>query len=269
MLTKSMSRFSGWGLAVFATVVILSDWTMAQQTGLFPLAPIRRQRPRCDQQDPVYKLYKEQYFGYHPTLWRRFPSGWGAPSPEAPDKEKSFREIPLAQPEGTEEAQEDQGQEQGMQEQQQPGAARPALPKPPAEDERSPFEMDAPNGARPKNPNGAAPLERSPFEKPGPRAGAPAAPRTNGPDLNPPSATRTSRYRRPAEIDPADAGRPILGASDATTRGDDRDSGLLDVSDAIDAPSAPAGAESAPQTAGKRSRVGTLMSSLGWNVRRR
>ena len=89
-----MRRFAGRALAVVATVVIFSDWTMAQQTGLFPLAPIRRQRPRCDQQDPVYRLYKDQYFGYHPTLWRRFPSGWGAPSPEAPDAAAEFKACP-------------------------------------------------------------------------------------------------------------------------------------------------------------------------------
>ncbi|MDR3622419.1 MAG: hypothetical protein P4L85_23920 [Paludisphaera borealis] len=275
MLTNSMRRFSGRALAVFATVVILSDWTMAQQTGLFPLAPIRRTRPRCDQQDPVYKLYKDQYFGYHPTLWRKFPSGWGAPSPEAPDKEKSFKEIPLTPPEGLGEDQGDQG-DQGQDMQGQPGGAQAPLPNPPAEDNRSPFEMDgpaaAPNGARPRNPNGANPpagAEPSPFDKPGPRAGAPSAPRSSAPDLSAPAPTRTSRRGRPAEIDPADAGSPILAATDASASIDDRDAGLQDVSGAIDAPVAtPAIADQSRQPAAKRSRIGTLMSGLGWNVRR-
>src|SRR5262249_28822530 len=80
-------------LAGLTGLVSLADRAQAQQTGLFPLAPIRRQRVPCDQEDPVYKLYKQQYFGYHPTCWRRFPGGWGCPSPEAPNREQSFREI--------------------------------------------------------------------------------------------------------------------------------------------------------------------------------
>jgi hypothetical protein len=88
-------------------------------------------------------------------------------------------------------------------------------------------------------------------------------------DLSAPATTRTSRRGRPAEIDPADAGSPILAASDGSDRIDARDSGLQDVSGAIDAPvAAPAVAEHNHQPAAKRSRIGTLMSSLGWNVRR-
>ena len=47
----------------------------------------------CDREDPTYKIYKQQYFGYHPTNWRTFPAGWGCPSSEAPDRAKSLKDI--------------------------------------------------------------------------------------------------------------------------------------------------------------------------------
>ena len=82
-------------LAVLTMAVSLSERAQAQQGGLFPLAPIRRERPPCSNEDPVYKYYKQQYFGYHPTCWTPFPAGWGCPSKETADKEKAFREQPL------------------------------------------------------------------------------------------------------------------------------------------------------------------------------
>jgi hypothetical protein len=277
MLTKAMRRFSGRTLAFFAAVVVLSDWTMAQQTGLFPLAPIRRRRPPCAQQDPVYKLYKDQYFGYHPTIWRKFPDGWGAPSPEGPDAAASFKKYPRIAPDAEYQDEGDQGDQgdQGMQA--EPGA-RPALPAPPGEEDRSPFEMNEPapppNGNRPRNPDAGNPpadAEPSPFERPGPRAGAPTLPRPTAPDLSAPAPpVRTSRRSRPAEIDPSDAGSPILTAPDAIAGTEDRDSGLQDLSGSIEAPVvAPATVAAGAQPAGRRSRFGTLMSSLGWSSARR
>jgi hypothetical protein len=269
-----MRRFSGRALAFFAAVVILSDWAAAQQTGLFPLAPIRRRRPSCSQQDPVYKLYKDQYFGYHPTIWRRFPDGWGAPSPEGPDPAASFKKYPRIPPDAM---YGDEGYEDEQDMPAEPGP-RPALPNPPGEDDRSPFEMNepapAPNGNRPRDPDAEAPpagAEPSPFERPGPRAGAPATPRPTAPDLSAPTPpVRTSRRGRPAEIDPADAGRPILAAPDATARIDASDSGLRDPSGSIEAPvAAPATVAAGSQPSGRRSRIGTLMSSLGWSSARR
>ena len=50
---------SGSALAVSA---FLPELAHAQQTGLFPLAPIRRQRPPCDQEDPAYKMYQGEIF---------------------------------------------------------------------------------------------------------------------------------------------------------------------------------------------------------------
>lgn len=289
MRTNSMRRSFGRALAVLATVVLFSDWAAAQQTGLFPLAPIRRKRPRCDQQDPVYRLYKDQYFGYHPTLWRRFPSGWGAPSPEAPDAAKSFREIPLETVEGVGL---DEGDDQGMDQDQgqgipgQPAEGQPRLPRPPAENERSPFEMDfppeAPNadGAQPPAGGGAQQpppaREPSPFEGLNPRAGAPRAPQPAAPELAAPavSTTRASRRRRPAEIDPADAGSPLLAAFEESNRDAAADPASPDASGSVVAGSVaavPADAgdhDHRHQPAARRSRFGTMLGSLGWNVRR-
>src|SRR5271169_2736635 len=122
MRTKSRSRRRGLALAVLTLIVSMPELARAQQSGLFPNSPIKRQRVPCDQQDPVYKLYKEKYFGYHPPCWRPFPTGWGCPSPEKPDVEKSFKERKL----GTSEDQ-PAGETDEMQQGDQ-GPARPELP---------------------------------------------------------------------------------------------------------------------------------------------
>ena len=58
----------------------------------------RRQRIPCELEDPVYAQYRQLYYGYHPTCWRRFPDGWGCPSPEAPNAAEAFRKLPLQDP---------------------------------------------------------------------------------------------------------------------------------------------------------------------------
>src|SRR5262249_47506265 len=98
MCTNWRSGGRALGMGMLTLVVSLAERAQAQQTGLFPLAPIRRERVPCANEDPIYKLYKQQYFGYHYTCWRPFPAGWGCPSKEAPDREKSFREQPLGKP---------------------------------------------------------------------------------------------------------------------------------------------------------------------------
>ena len=100
MRTNSRRREQGLVLAVLTVLLSLPELAQAQQGGLFPLAPIRRQRVPCNQEDPIYKIYKHQYFGYHPTCWRPFPNGWGCPSPEAPDRAKSFEKQKLGAGEG-------------------------------------------------------------------------------------------------------------------------------------------------------------------------
>jgi hypothetical protein len=196
------SRRLGRGLVLAALTVVVSlpGLARAQQTGLFPLAPIKRQRVPCDQEDPIYKTYKHQYFGYHPTCWRQFPAGWGCPSPNGPDKEKSFKELPPTAGERTDSPPEGEAEE-GMGP--QPPGTRPAVPAVPP-GTRSPFEdpfdPDKP-ATPPRNPRGnPAPLPTppgDPFELDKPDA--PAAPKpgqtrpatpgaaTNGPELSAPA----------------------------------------------------------------------------------
>jgi hypothetical protein len=248
----------------------------AQQTGLFPLSPIKRSRVPCTQEDPVYRIYKDQYFGYHPTLWRPFPSGWGAPSPEAPDRAASFKAIPLDEPpalggfgvDGFGDEPEDGLPPAG------PDAGRPDLPNPPPENVRSPFEMDDPNAEpAPETPPRQAPApraepgipslppddpNRSPFD---PQAGSRGNPAL--PELSSPTAARNSRVRRSADADAEQAGSPLLAMPDP---------GLDQPYQAPDLGRPAAGHAHAEHThakAPRRSRLAAAMDNLGWNVVRR
>src|SRR5262249_24439902 len=94
MRTKSRKVAHALTIVGLTGAVSLSGRVEAQPTGMVPLAPIGGQRVLSDQEDPTYKIYKQQYFGYHPTCWHPFPAGWGCPSPEAPNRQRSFEEIP-------------------------------------------------------------------------------------------------------------------------------------------------------------------------------
>jgi hypothetical protein len=229
MRTKSRSRGRGLVLAALTLIVGMPELARAQQSGLFPNAPIKRQRVPCDQEDPVYKIYKQKYFGYHPTCWRPFPAGWGCPSPEKPDVEKSFKERKL----GT--AEDLLG---GMPEEGTPGEQpiqRPDVPPlPPAG--RSPFEQPSPTD-RPANPatprQGRQPL--SPFEEPAnPPAAAPNAPRAGrsgpsnpaigeaGPELRAPEqparpgGAQTSSIAPEESTEPREDDGPLLALPNVT-----------------------------------------------------
>ena len=283
MLTKSLRGSLGMALAVAMAVLALSEWATAQQTGLFPLAPIRRQRVPCSQEDPVYRLYKEQYFGYHPTMWRKFPDGWGAPSPEAPNAKKSYEEIPLQPPEDFDEnfnPEEEFGEEPGMGA--PPRGARPDLPVPPAEGDRSPFELETPNGPGgaapnrdeppiPRGPAAPAEDEPSPFDQFNPRAGAP---RGGDLELAPPTAARSARSNRRFDAEVAEAGRPILSMDGPAIRVDRQGSGLEDMTGALDAePVNPRYVSDRPEAsrgeAPRRGRVATLIDAPRWTPVRR
>jgi hypothetical protein len=289
MRTKSRTRGRGLVLAVLTLIVSLPELAQAQQSGLFPLAPIKRQRVPCDQQDPVYKLYKEKYFGYHPPCWRPFPTGWGCPSPEKPDVAKSFREQKLGTLEGAEQG--DTGEPaQGDQ-----GQGRPAVPALPGG--RSPFEQPGPGGGRPGG-NPAAPrqdqkpvspfdLEDSPATKPDAAPGAPrgagrAQPATPAigegtPDLSSPDESgrvqgaRTSQILREEQVQPRNEDGPLLALPEVTLA-------PVAVSDASfgtqpaqtstmtdDTAGAQAPANSAP----RRGFLSGLFNNLGWNWTRR
>jgi hypothetical protein len=205
----------------------------AQQGGLFPLAPIRRERVPCAAEDPVYRLYRHEYFGYHPTCWRRFPAGWGCPSPEAPNAAAEFEREKLQVPETPPaepgpETEPGAGREGEM----APGRGGPTTPSPnvlpplpPAE--RSPFDLDipaAPRPGRPAAPGGdrpAAPEGRAP-NSPGGDAGAADAPRVRdrgGPDLTPPAPNPpggSGAYEPSAPGPGAAADQPLLALPDPT-----------------------------------------------------
>jgi|GEM_PF-2553624 len=283
MLRKSLRGALGMALAVVMTVSALAEWAAAQQTGLFPLAPIRRQRVPCSHEDPVYQLYKEQYFGYHPTMWRKFPDGWGAPSPEAPNAAESYAKIPLQPPEDLDlgyDPEEEFGEEPGVGA--PPRGARPELPAPPDEEGRSPFELEAPNGAggampgRDEPPVPARPAapdegEPSPFEQFNPQANVPGDREL---ELAPPSAARSARSNRWFDRDVAEAGRPILSMEEPPIRVDRRGSGLEDMSGALEAQSVnprPVSdrTDSARRESPRRSRVATLIDAPRWSPVRR
>ena len=143
MLTKSNSRKPGQVLAVLAAVTSLSGLAEAQQSGLFPLHPIRRERTPCANEEPIYKLYRNQYYGYFPTRWRRFPDNWNLRSPDGPNTQEELKKNPIEGPKPSAGG----GEGEEMQGPAGPGV-KPAIPNPPPDTERSPFEMDRPdNGA--------------------------------------------------------------------------------------------------------------------------
>jgi hypothetical protein len=191
MRTNSRRRGRGLALAVIAISASVPQMAWAQQSGLFPLHPIKRHRVPCDHEDPIYKINKYQYFGYHPTCWHRFPDGWGCPSSEAPDREKSFKETPLGSTSEGELAPTPEGRPDTENVPERPRGTLPPVPR-----GESPFETTpgAP-GANP--PGGAAPRQnppaRDPFEELGPRENTPARPTPanppggNSPDLSAPA----------------------------------------------------------------------------------
>jgi hypothetical protein len=189
---------------------------------LFPNLPTRkREKVDCSQELPVYGLYRNKYYGYYPTCWRRFPPGWGCPTPEAPDWEAELANRPLDIP--------DEG-DFGMD---GPGGLAPdpfgggsglddLLPDLPRR-ERSPFELDRPDGGGspfdPPSGGGASPFNADPFSprdpggSPSDRPSAPPSPfdlpgasntPSEVPSLSPPVTGTVS--------DPSNGGIPVASA---------------------------------------------------------
>lgn len=211
-----MARRAWLGLAL---AWLLAPAVAEAQQPLFPnLTTHKRARvPSCEE-NPLYKLYRQQYYGYYPTCWRRFPAGWGCPSPEAPNTAQALADIRKE----IERSQREQGgtgdepKEPGM-EAPEPGPA-PGTPPAPAGDatiplppERSPFEVTPPTGGAAPPARGPTTPERSPFElSPLPDGAVPpgvqgaadpgatelgpppiSAPAASVDDLQPPSPRRT------------------------------------------------------------------------------
>jgi hypothetical protein len=285
MRTESSSRGTARLLAVLTVLVGLPGVASAQQSGLFPLRPIKRERVPCSMEDPIYKLYRSQYYGYYPTQWRPFPQGWNLPSPEGPNTREALAKQPIEasapmQDEGPDEeapAAPDRGQ-------------RPA-PTPPPENERSPFELDRPENAagapgagpapRRPAPGGNAPAppagaERSPFEMPDdaatpdqpagprPRAPQPSRPAPDVPDLGPPGSAPTPPPRTSREDREDRHSAPMLAMPDAS---------LPTIEEADSMSSAPAPAATAPPAMtpapARRNLFGGLFAGRNLNFFRR
>lgn len=211
MLIKSIRRKPGQVLAVLAAVTSLSGMAEAQQSGMFPLHPIRRERTPCVNEEPIYKLYRNQYYGYFPTQWRRFPDGWSLRSPEGPNTAEELKKNPIEGPKPF--SPEGEGEEM-------PGPAapgtKPPIPNPPP-DERSPFEMDKPDSGAGASPGTTAPGRRNPAPRGNPPPPAPDASPFDIPETKPPGAGATpgdrpqaARSNRPATPTLPDQGAPDL-----------------------------------------------------------
>ncbi|QEH36257.1 hypothetical protein OJF2_48170 [Aquisphaera giovannonii] len=236
MLTRFLDGRTGRVVAALAVFAGMTGLANAQQGGLLPLHPIKRQRVPCPSEDPIYATYRNQYYGYYPTQWRPFPQGWNLAGPETPNVAAEFQRLPLT-------AEPAESDEDNKPEQEGPeGGNKPAAPSLPPNDTRSPFEMDAPDGgAAPRRPPAARPTPGtvntppadrpanatpapgtadSPFDTPEPKPAA-GSPTPARPDLGPPAvprASRSTRSDRDEETLPARvAGRgPLLEAPDAT-----------------------------------------------------
>ncbi|MFO0953560.1 MAG: hypothetical protein U0835_20885 [Isosphaeraceae bacterium] len=207
-------RWWSWSAAgALALTLGAPGLASAQQGGLFPNAGIRRERVPCENEDPIYRLYRHEYFGYHPTCWRRFPDGWGCPSPEAPNAAAEFQKLPRDKP--PELGPDDMGPgpgpgpDDGDNPNPQPGGggrgpARPApnaLPPLPSGD-RNPFDLDS----RPSTP---------PAGNPPAGDGLPSLPGPGG-DTPPPAAAPTPSDGAPgAALAPVDS-QPLLALPDPT-----------------------------------------------------
>jgi hypothetical protein len=76
--------------AVFGMILFGVESAQAQ---LFPNIYIRRQRPDCETESPIIKMHRDLYYGYHPTEWTRFPSGWGVSNPEVINREELAQQV--------------------------------------------------------------------------------------------------------------------------------------------------------------------------------
>ncbi len=277
MLTKSIRRKPGQVLAVLAAVTSLSGLAEAQQSGLFPLQPIRRERTPCANEEPIYKLYRDQYYGYYPTRWRKFPDNWNLPSPEGPNTKEVLKKNPIEGPKGSPLEGNEGDEMQG------PAGAggKPAIPNPPPDTERSPFEMDKPDSGAAAAPGAATPGRRNPAARSNtPPPGAAASP-FDTPDLAPPgdapaAPPRTSWNRRFDESRQKDPG-PLLSMSDATLPSVEEASnssnpasgGAADAAANNSGAADPATAPAATQPAPRRGPISSLFAGLGWNWLRR
>jgi len=275
MRTRSRIRLGWSACSLLAASLGAPTLAQAQQTGLLPLHPIKRERVPCAAEDPIYRLYRQQYFGYHPTCWRRFPAGWGCPSPEAPNPAEAFRKLPR-----------DAAPTDAAPGAAAPGAAAPGGANP--DDVPLPGD-DMPNepGAAGPKPGGLPPLPpggRSPFDldpKPGTGDSTPpardAAPGAPADRVTPPAADepRTSGAARAPAAEPPTT--PPAGTGASTERASESIEPLLSVPDPTVGPTSAPGTSAAdlgafpPAARAQPTKRPSLLGSLfgGRGARRR
>jgi hypothetical protein len=175
MVTKSRRR---WRSAVWAVLAFLGMPALGHaQFQLFPHHfHERRERTPSAMESPIYKMTRQQYYGYYAPCWRRFPAGWGCPCPNPDKPAPDIAGRTPARPRDERGSDDDSRRGTGP----RPTRDESTLPELPTGP--SPFEVD-----NPKQPL-APPLDSNPD-----RSGAPTVPRGanapapgDGPAMTPP-----------------------------------------------------------------------------------
>ena len=194
-----MNSRRGSGLLLGMVVVVGAPSLASAQ--LFPNLPIRRERPDCSRENPQYKVVRQEYWGYYPTCWRKFPPGSGCPSPEAPDWAKAIDKsrggIPLTDLKSATSPKPELPADRNGVDRQGDGVERPGVrPKIEGDMPTLPDEGDQFN-PKPKKPAATDPKEAV-DPGPNPPADAPKPPGAGAPAPlgDPPATTATPSRRR-------------------------------------------------------------------------
>lgn len=255
MRTRSSKRLgwsAAWALALVFGAPVLAT---AQTTELFPFRRITRERVPCAMEDPVYKLYRNEYYGYHPTCWRKFPTGWGCPSPEGPNAAEAFRILPrdkpdMGEPMGENNGMDDAGRGPADAGDRPARGNRPELPPLPA-GERSPFEIEP----APTTPPAADPVAPKPAAENPPEGGAGLPPATE-PEANAPAPPPATRDRRDRDVENV---QPLLALPDPTVA---PSSGVVNGGPGPDAAVGPLPALAPARAPRRTSLLGNLFSGI-------
>ncbi len=218
-----MRNYRRMWLGSRAALALLAVWLLAPATAdaqqpLFPnMTANNRQRVPCCNENPLYHVYRQQYYGYYPTAWRKFPNGWGYPSPELANVAKGMEDIKRDLKKQEEEKKTGENEEEGA----LPGApgtkppgAEGNVPLPP--EGTSPFDMPA------KPPAGGAAAPETPPAPPPPGTPAARPAAANAPE----DARLSDRHTPPADagslppLDVEDAPAPAANTNTADTSGD-------------------------------------------------
>ena len=216
MDAKSRGRRWALRLGALTVLMLLPDLASAQPNALFPDIYIKRQRPCPGLEDPRYQHIRENYYGYFPTCWRRFPPGWGCPSADAPNWAAELQRLPLDVPQDLVGGGEGEGDGNAAP---APRVNDPFLRNQPREDLKMPelppdrdplFPRD---GLNPTDPT--APVSPPPGNNPGTDPGL--TPGGNGPTALVPDLTPTDSDPVAPPIAPPSAATPLTPPDIPTT----------------------------------------------------